>query len=93
MKILKSAPIRYDKGIRILTFGRLDNAYDRLASHIERGDKVIDLGCGTKALTLRAAQKGATIRAIDVNSQMLEIAQMRPSGEYESINRTEIGLA
>ncbi|WP_455284159.1 corrinoid protein-associated methyltransferase CpaM [[Eubacterium] cellulosolvens] len=77
MKILESAPRRYDKGIRILTLGKLDRVYDQLASHIGKGDKVIDLGCGTGALALRAAQKGAIVKAIDVNSQMLEIAQSR----------------
>ena len=29
MKILESAPSRYDTGIRLLTLGRLDKAYDR----------------------------------------------------------------
>ncbi|HUW96689.1 MAG TPA: class I SAM-dependent methyltransferase, partial [Anaerolineae bacterium] len=33
MRILESAPSRYDRGLRILTLGRLDRAYDRLASH------------------------------------------------------------
>ncbi|WP_179944390.1 corrinoid protein-associated methyltransferase CpaM [Kosmotoga pacifica] len=79
MKILESAPSRYDKGIRILTLGRLDKAYDRLTSHIKKGQRVLDLGCGTGALTLRAAQKDAKVKGIDVNSQMLEIAQKRVS--------------
>jgi ubiquinone/menaquinone biosynthesis C-methylase UbiE len=77
MKILESAPDRYDTGIRILTFGRLDKSYDRLASHIKSGQKVLDIGCGTGALTLRAAQKGANVKGIDVNLQVLEIAQKR----------------
>ncbi|MBU0989883.1 MAG: class I SAM-dependent methyltransferase [Proteobacteria bacterium] len=77
MKVLESAPDRYDAGIRILTLGRLDKAYDRLTSYIKRGQKVLDIGCGTGALTLRAAQKGANVKGIDVNLQMLEIAQKR----------------
>jgi ubiquinone/menaquinone biosynthesis C-methylase UbiE len=95
MKILESAPRRYDKGIRILTFGRLGKVYDRLASHIEKGDKVIDLGCGTGELTLRAAQKGATVKGIDVNSQMLEIAQNRARDMHLTQNAQfcEIGVA
>ena len=75
MKILESAPSRYDRGIRILTLGKLDSAYDRLISHIKKGWKVLDIGCGTGALTLRAALKGANVKGIDVNPQMLEIAQ------------------
>lgn len=77
MKILESAPSRYDKGIRLLTLGKLDKAYDRLTSQIKNGDRVLDLGCGTGVLSLRAAQKGARVKAIDINPRMLEIAQAR----------------
>jgi len=77
MKILESAPSRYDTGIRLLTLGRLDKAYDRLTSLIKKGDRVLDLGCGTGALTLKAAQRGAKVKGIDINPRMLEIAQAR----------------
>jgi len=39
--------------------------------------RIADIGCGTGALTLRAAQKGASVKGIDVNVQMIEIAQKR----------------
>jgi len=58
MKILESAPSRYDRSIYILTLGKLDKIYDRLTSRIKKGQTILDLGCGTGALTLRAAQKG-----------------------------------
>ena len=61
MKILESAPYRYDKGIRILTLGKIDKAYDRLTERIKKNDKVLDIGCGTGMLTIRAAMKGATV--------------------------------
>lgn len=77
MKVLESAPSRYDKGIRLLTFGRVEKAYDRLTSNIKKGQLVLDLGCGTGSLTIRAAQQGAQVKGIDVNPQMLEIAQKR----------------
>jgi ubiquinone/menaquinone biosynthesis C-methylase UbiE len=77
MKILESAPARYDQGIRILTLGKLDAAYDRLTSHIQKGQRVLDLGCGTGALTLKAARRGARVKGIDINSQMLDIAQKK----------------
>ncbi|MFQ6052230.1 MAG: corrinoid protein-associated methyltransferase CpaM [Candidatus Hydrothermarchaeota archaeon] len=95
MKILESAPSRYDKGIRILTLGRLDKAYDRLASHIKKGQKVIDLGCGTGALTLRAAQKDAKVKGIDISPQMLAIAEKRASeaGLTQNIKFYEMGVA
>jgi ubiquinone/menaquinone biosynthesis C-methylase UbiE len=95
MKILESAPSRYDKGIRILTLGRLDKAYDRLTSHIKKGQTVLDLGCGTGALTLRAAQKGAKVKGIDVNPQMLEIAQKRvvEAKLGQNVELCEMGVA
>lgn len=77
MKALESAPSRYDLGIRLLTLGQVDRAYDRLAVHIKEGHCVLDIGCGTGALTVRAVQRGAQVVGIDVNAQMLEIARQR----------------
>jgi demethylmenaquinone methyltransferase/2-methoxy-6-polyprenyl-1,4-benzoquinol methylase len=95
MKILESAPSRYDRGIRMLALGRLDEAYDRLTGHIEAGQRVLDLGCGTGGLTLRAARKGAHVKGIDINPQMLEIAQKRAteSGLSSKIDLNEMGVA
>lgn len=59
MKILESSAGRYDKAIRWLTFGQVDKAYDLLTSLIKNSQKILDIGCGTGALTLRALQKGA----------------------------------
>lgn len=77
MKILESAPNRYDRGIYILTLGKLDKIYNRLTSYVKKGQKVLDLGCGTGALTLKAVQKGAKVKGIDINLQMLEIAEKK----------------
>jgi ubiquinone/menaquinone biosynthesis C-methylase UbiE len=95
MKVLESTPSRYDRGIRILKLGRLDKTYDRLASHVQNGQRVIDLGCGTGALTLRAAQKGARVKGIDVNPQMLEIARKKAvrAGLVQNLELDEMGVA
>ena len=95
MRILESAPRRYDLGMRLLTFGSLGRAYDRLASRIQDGQRVLDLGCGTGALTLRAAGRGAHVSAIDVNAQMLEIARQRAraAGLAENTDFREMGIA
>ena len=95
MKILESAPSRYDQGIRILTLGKLDKVYNRLTSHIKKGQRILDLGCGTGALTLRAAQKGAKVKGIDINPQMLGIAQKQAIKKnlLKNINLSEMGLA
>lgn len=77
MRVLESAPRRYDRGIRILTLGRVDRAYDWLAGRVGDGDRVLDVGCGTGALGLRAARRGATVRGIDTNPEMLDQARRR----------------
>jgi demethylmenaquinone methyltransferase/2-methoxy-6-polyprenyl-1,4-benzoquinol methylase len=95
MKVLESVPKRYDLGIRVLTLGQADRAYDRLAAHIAPGQRVLDIGCGTGALTVRAAQRGAHVVGIDVNAQMLEIAERRVDarlGEVD-VELREMGVA
>lgn len=95
MRILESAPERYDEGMRLLTLGRLDRAYDRLASRVGEGARVLDVGCGTGALALRAARRGARVKAIDVDPAMLEIAARRAREENlgESVELSEMGVA
>lgn len=77
MRILESSPERYDRGIRILSLGKLDKVYDDLISNIKKGQKVLDIGCGTGALSIKAARKEAWVMGIDLNPQMLEIARKK----------------
>ncbi|NPD87745.1 MAG: class I SAM-dependent methyltransferase [Asgard group archaeon] len=77
MKVLESAPHRYDKGIKILTLGKIDKAYDRLIESIKKDDNTLDIGCGTGMLSFRAVLKGAKVTGIDINPEMLEIAKKR----------------
>ena len=81
--------------MRLLTFGSVDRAYNRLAQHIHAGQHVLDLGCGTGALSIRAACRGALVKGIDVNVQMLEIAAQRAqaAGLAEKIALQEMGVA
>jgi len=95
MRVLESAPRRYELGIRLLTFGRVGRAYDRLASHIKPGQRVLDLGCGTGALSIRAAQRGAKVKGIDVNPEMLAIARkhVQEAQLEEDVELVETGVA
>ena len=77
MKLFESVPHKYDKGIKIITLGAVDKAYDRLISLVKKNMKVLDIGCGTGALLLRAAVKGAFVKGIDINPGMLDIAKKR----------------
>lgn len=95
MKILESAPDRYDKGINILSFGKLDHLYDRLLSPIKKGHHVLDIGCGTGALTMKAALRGANVTGMDINPQMLDIARkhVKEMQLSEQIRFIEAGVA
>jgi len=95
MKILESTASRYDRGLRLLTLGRLDQTYEHLASPIKKGQTVLDIGCGTGNLTLRAAAKGATVKGIDVNPEMLAVARRRAEAARFSpeIEFAEMGVA
>jgi len=94
MKVLESAPRRYEWGIRLLTMGQVDRAYDRLAAHVEAGQRVLDVGCGTGALAVRAAQRGAHVRGIDVSAAMLDQARQNAErGELaERVEWVEMGV-
>ena len=93
MKLLESAPRRYDTGIALLTRGKLDTAYDNLVSHVKKGDTVLDIGCGTGALSIKAAQKGAIVKGIDVNPYMLFIAQKKAAALKVPVEFVEMGVA
>jgi len=64
----------------------LDRAYQRLVSEIQSGQSVLDIGCGTGALTIKAAERGARVRGIDINPELLEIAR-------EKINQSDLNPA
>ena len=95
MRVLESAPARYDRGIRFLTLGRVEPAYDRLATHIRPGWRVLDMGTGTGALALRAAARGAEVVALDVNPAMLALARQKAeaAGLTDHIIWQEMGVA
>ena len=95
MRVLESAPARYDRGIRLLTLGQVERAYDRLAGRIEPGWRVLDLGTGTGALALRAAARGAEVVALDVNPAMLAVARQKAEAASltDRITWREMGVA
>jgi demethylmenaquinone methyltransferase/2-methoxy-6-polyprenyl-1,4-benzoquinol methylase len=77
MKVLESAPERYDRGMRLLTLGRLERVHRDIADRVSAGDRVLELGCGTGALAARLVRKGVDVTGIDIAPQMLEQASRR----------------
>jgi len=99
MKWLERRPETYDRGIRILTLGRLYDLWEKMTSRfIREGDRVLELGCGTGGLTCRMAEAGALVTAIDVAPGMLEVAMDRvgntslaESIQFKRMDATQIG--
>jgi demethylmenaquinone methyltransferase/2-methoxy-6-polyprenyl-1,4-benzoquinol methylase len=96
MKFLESAPERYDRGIQLLSRGRIADVYERIAAlAASPGKRVLDLGCGTGGVALACAASGAHVVAVDSNAGMLEIARAKPvphvlGGDIEWL---ELGIA
>ncbi len=78
MKILESRPHRYDWGIDFLTKGQAGKIKELIVTNFVRsGMAVLDVGCGTGDLAVRAARAGAMVTGVDISQGMLAVAQQR----------------
>jgi ubiquinone/menaquinone biosynthesis C-methylase UbiE len=78
MKVLESAPRRYDLGIRILSLGQMHRVHQEMAEWgASDGVRVLDIGCGTGLLTLACARRGAHVTGIDISPLMIDIARQK----------------
>lgn len=77
MKVLESAPQRYERGMRVLTLGRIEQVRQDIAARVSTGDRVLDIGCGTGALAVILARRGTLVTAIDIAAPMLAQAAQR----------------
>jgi ubiquinone/menaquinone biosynthesis C-methylase UbiE len=94
MRWLESAPARYDRGMRLLTLGGWERGLDRVAERAAPapGARVLEIGCGTGALTARLLARGASVVALDQNPEMLDRARERlddtPAERLRFVERT-----
>lgn len=65
----------YDRWMNLITFGQDRRVRDSVLSYIEPGDQVLDVGCGTGTLAIKAAQKQAQVIGIDQSPAMLKLAR------------------
>jgi demethylmenaquinone methyltransferase/2-methoxy-6-polyprenyl-1,4-benzoquinol methylase len=81
MRWLEAAPARYDAGMHWITLGRLAALHDAAAGAARAaGPRVLEIGCGTGAVTSRLLARGARVTALDQNPEMLEYARERVAG-------------
>lgn len=94
MKVLESAPERYDRGLRMLSRGRIDDVYERMAAMVAApGKRILDIGCGTGGVSLACAARGATVTGIDIDAGMLEVARNKRVCGPGSVAFLELGAA
>lgn len=93
MKALESAPQRYERGMRLLTLGRLERVRRRIAARMAVGHRVLDIGCGTGALAAMLAEKGVRVTGIDTSPPMLHQAArcVRGEGVADRVELKELG--
>jgi ubiquinone/menaquinone biosynthesis C-methylase UbiE len=92
MKMLEQTPAKYDRGMRIVTLGRIDRIKRRIASTwIEPGQDVLEIGCGTGSLAALMVERGARVTGIDISEPMLAVARdSAPDAEFLHLTATEI---
>lgn len=96
MKVLESAPHRYDRGILLITRGRIREVYLKIAEMLAGpGKRILDIGCGTGNVSLACAERGARVLGIEINAEMLEVARSKAkaAGLEGRIELLELGVA
>ncbi len=80
MKWLETSPKDYDRGIQLLTLGRITTLKETIVNEYMLTDMhVLEIGCGTGTLTAMMAEKGAVVTAIDASPMMFAEAQKKIS--------------
>jgi len=78
MRWLETTPSKYDRGIQLLTLNKLRPLKEQIASQeVRRGDRVLEIGCGTGTLTVLMAERGATV---DPGMEVNRCPRNRPFG-------------
>jgi len=92
MKILEQTPAKYDRGMRILTFGRIDRIKQEIAlTRVDAGHEILEIGCGAGTLAAMMTARGAHVVGIDISEDMLAAARRNaPEAEFIHMTATEI---
>jgi ubiquinone/menaquinone biosynthesis C-methylase UbiE len=72
---IESATRYYDRWMNLITWGHDKRVREAVLGYIDTGDQVLDVGCGTGTLAVKAAQKGAQVTGLDLSPAMLRLAE------------------
>lgn len=87
MKSLEKKAGKYDKGIKILTLGRLPKIKQYIVDdYLKKDEILLDVGMGTGTFAILCAKKGLNVVGIDFSEKMLDIA--RKNIEKEDLTET-----
>jgi len=75
MKIFEESPRKFDRWMRLLTLGRLDQIRAEILESAQAGTNFLEIGCGTGALAIMLASRGARVTGIDISENMVATAQ------------------
>jgi cyclopropane fatty-acyl-phospholipid synthase-like methyltransferase len=81
MKILEGRPRSYDRRMDKGSRGRVRAIKEDVAAHVDRGARVLEIGCGTGELASLLIGRGAVVEAFDASPAMVEAAQERIEAE------------
>jgi len=82
MKWLETSPKDYDRGIQLITLGKIQRIKEEIVNnYVNKGMRVLEIGCGTGTLTTMMASKGAEVTGIDAAPAMLAEAEKKITHE------------
>ncbi len=58
----------------------LDQILGEVGARIQPGDEIVEIGCGVGRMTRPLAERGRSVRALDVSARMLELAREHNPG-------------
>ena len=77
MKALETSAKRYDRGIKLITWGNNRKIKEKITSWVSENDRILEIGIGTGTLAILCAERGAHVTGFDISSKMLEIAKLK----------------
>ena len=84
----------YDKAVGVISLGREETMRQGILTRaaLRPGERVLDVGCGTGTLAIRAAGEGSEVIGIDPAAKMVERSRMK-AAEAGSSARFQVGVA